>query len=36
VDVAFKFYFVDFHDIAVPLYGNMNLVCDLPFCGSDK
>jgi hypothetical protein len=36
VDVAIKICFADFHDIAVLSCRNMNHVCDLPFCGSDK
>jgi hypothetical protein len=36
VEVAIKVYFADFHVIAIPPYKNMNLVCDLAFCGLDK
>jgi hypothetical protein len=36
MNVAIKVCFVDFHDIVVPQCKNMNHVCDLSFCGSDK
>jgi hypothetical protein len=36
VDVAIKVYFTDFYDVADPPCKNMNHICDLPFCGSDK